>query len=321
MGVTIKTDDTVRGNTTRTADARRAPYINTVTGTWWEYDKDTMQFKDTGVSPYGIQGEQGPPGDIGLTGPKGEPGQSVSVLYVEPSTEDNGYSVIHFTDGTSVSIKNGSRGTPGIAGKDGKDGLPGMPGPAGKDGSVGPKGDPGIGVSILSVIPSQVDGGENVILFTDGTVISIRNGNTGSQGPRGYQGVPGVPGQTGETGNGIASIVLNDDYSLTINYTDGNSYTTDPIRGEKGEKGDPGEVQWDVVATEWQAWTQYYGGHLYVYNDELYLCKLDEDESGESAYFPTSDFAQVTINSLYRSLIPKSHIATVAQTKAYLGIE
>ena len=38
-------------------------------------------------------------------------------------------------------------------------------------------------------------------------------------------------------GNGIASAVLNPDYTLTLTFTDGTSYTTPPIRGEKGEQG------------------------------------------------------------------------------------
>lgn len=38
----------------------------------------------------------------------------------------------------------------------------------------------------------------------------------------------------GETGNGIAGAVLNADYTLTLRYTDGNTYTTPSIRGEIG---------------------------------------------------------------------------------------
>ena len=45
----------------------------------------------------------------------------------------------------------------------------------------------------------------------------------------------------GATGNGISSIVLNQDYTLTINYTDGESFTTTSIRGATGEKGDQGD--------------------------------------------------------------------------------
>lgn len=42
-------------------------------------------------------------------------------------------------------------------------------------------------------------------------------------------------GVDGEDGNGIASIVMNDDYTLTIVMDDGTSVTTESIRGEKGE--------------------------------------------------------------------------------------
>lgn len=45
-------------------------------------------------------------------------------------------------------------------------------------------------------------------------------------------------GEKGEVGNGIENVVLNDNYTITINYTNGDSYTIPtPIRGEKGETG------------------------------------------------------------------------------------
>lgn len=46
--------------------------------------------------------------------------------------------------------------------------------------------------------------------------------------------------KSGYDGNGIESVVLNSDYTLTLKYTDGTSYTTSSIRGEKGDKGDQG---------------------------------------------------------------------------------
>ena len=50
----------------------------------------------------------------------------------------------------------------------------------------------------------------------------------------------GAQGIKGETGNGIASTVLNNDYTLTITYTDGTTYTTPSIRGAQGATGDTG---------------------------------------------------------------------------------
>ena len=51
-----------------------------------------------------------------------------------------------------------------------------------------------------------------------------------------------IRGEQGETGNGVASAVLNDDYTLTLTFTDGTSYTTSSIRGAQGPQGEPGEV-------------------------------------------------------------------------------
>ena len=45
----------------------------------------------------------------------------------------------------------------------------------------------------------------------------------------------GIRGPRGYTGVGIASVVLNPDFTLTITLTDDSVYTTAPIRGEKGE--------------------------------------------------------------------------------------
>lgn len=50
----------------------------------------------------------------------------------------------------------------------------------------------------------------------------------------------GAQGIKGDTGNGIASVTLNADYTLTIVFTDGTSTTTTSIRGEKGEQGERG---------------------------------------------------------------------------------
>lgn len=47
--------------------------------------------------------------------------------------------------------------------------------------------------------------------------------------------------EKGEQGVGIASAVLNADYTLTLNFTDGSKYITPSIRGEKGNKGDKGD--------------------------------------------------------------------------------
>lgn len=63
------------------------------------------------------------------------------------------------------------------------------------------------------------------------------------------KGEQGDTGETGATGNGIASTVLNPDYTLTIRFTDGTSYTTPSIRGAKGNTGNTGATGNGIQST------------------------------------------------------------------------
>lgn len=56
----------------------------------------------------------------------------------------------------------------------------------------------------------------------------------------GIRGAKGDKGDTGEQGVSIVSAVLNADYTLTITLSDGTSYTSPSIRGEKGDTGEQG---------------------------------------------------------------------------------
>lgn len=55
---------------------------------------------------------------------------------------------------------------------------------------------------------------------------------------------------TGATGNGIVSTVLNDDYTLTITYTNGDSVTVGPIRGAKGDSYVITQADYQAIAAE-----------------------------------------------------------------------
>lgn len=87
-----------------------------------------------------------------------------------------------------------------------------------------------IRVGQFAVIASTVEDEDNAKMFVKTgsgySFITDLSGAQGLTGPRGF------------TGNGISSAVLNQDYTLTIYYTDGTSYTTaTPIRGVQGETG------------------------------------------------------------------------------------
>lgn len=73
----------------------------------------------------------------------------------------------------------------------------------------------------------------NVEQTDSGAIIHIydKNGHTFATVENGKN------GGDGKDGNGIKSAVLNDDYTLTLTFDDGNSYTTPSIRGATGADG------------------------------------------------------------------------------------
>ena len=128
----------------------------------------------------------------------------------------------------------------GETGATGATGATGQPGKDGKDGKDG--------VSIISVaqtVISTEDGGKNIVTITlsDGqkSEVEIVNGSRGERGLTGATGATGDPGERGLPGNGIASARLNADYTLTITFEDGTSYTTPSLRGETGATGATGQ--------------------------------------------------------------------------------
>ena len=186
---------------------------------------------DTGEQgPQGIQGETGPQGPQGETGPQGPQGEQGPQGPAGSAGNITATASVDTTTGTpTVTVtKTGTNENPnfdfaftglkGATGAQGPQGIQGETGPQGETGATGPKGDTG------------------------------DTGATGPQGPKGdtgdtgAQGPKGDTGATGATGNGISSVVLNSDYTLTINFTDGTSYTSTSIRGAQGPQGIQGET-------------------------------------------------------------------------------
>ena len=153
----------------------------------------------------------------------------------------------------------GDKGDDGVVGRDGTDGQDGVGITSitqNQDGTLSINLDDG--TSYVTEPLKGADGYTPIkgVDYFDGT-----NGTNGRDGVDGYTPVKGVDyfdgekgetgatGATGATGNGIASAVLNSDYTLTLTFTDGTSYTTPSIRGEKGEQGDAGEVDTAMSGT------------------------------------------------------------------------
>ena len=88
-------------------------------------------------------------------------------------------------------------------GRDGKDGYTPIKGVDyfdGKDGNPGADGKDGTSVTVSSVSESTADGGSNVVTFSDGKTLTVKNGSKGSRGDKGDTGPKGDKGDTGATG-------------------------------------------------------------------------------------------------------------------------
>lgn len=89
-----------------------------------------------------------------------------------------------------------------------------------------------------------VKGDTQYEFFVDMSGATGIQGATGAKGAKGDKGDPFVyddftpeqlAGLVGPAGTSIESVVLNNDYTLTFTYTDGETYTTGSVRGPKGD--------------------------------------------------------------------------------------
>ena len=195
------------------------------------------------VALRGLKGDKGDDGVVGRDGTDGQDGVGITSI----TQNQDGTLSINLDDGTSyvtepLKGEKGDKGDTGAQGEQGPQGIQGIQGVKGDTGSKGdtgeqgPKGDKGDAFTYADFTPAQLE------------ALTGPQGETGPQGPQGPKGdtgatgATGATGPTGATGNGIASAVLNADYTLTLTFTDGTSYTTSSIRGEKGEKGEKGDA-------------------------------------------------------------------------------
>ena len=157
------------------------------------------------LSAYGLAVQQGYPGTlkewllslIGPQGPQGERG---------PQGEPGNV----FDELTPEQLER-IRGPQGIQGNPGPQGEPGV------------KGEPGTSVTVTNVVTSTADGGKNVVNFSDGTTMTVRNGSTGSRGETGAQGPQGERGPQGAPGApGSDATVTKENIEAALGYTPAN---------------------------------------------------------------------------------------------------
>lgn len=161
-----------------------------------------------------IQETQGLKGDKGDQGETGKSAYEVAVEngYVGTVTEwlaslvgEDG------NDGKSaykIAVENGYNGTETewLISLVGSKGEKGETGPQGETGATGATGADGTSVTVSSVSESTADGGANIVTFSDGKTLTVKNGSKGSQGEKGEKGDPtDVQQTTGQSTTAVMS--------------------------------------------------------------------------------------------------------------------
>ena len=129
--------------------------------------------------PQGPQGEKGDEGKPGKDGQDGSPGKDGNDGQPGKDGTPPVISVSAITGGHRITITdaNGTKTVDVMNGSNGKDGT---------------NGNDGTSVSVSSVSESTEDGGSNVVTFSDGKTLTVKNGKAGSNGKDGKTPVKGT---------------------------------------------------------------------------------------------------------------------------------
>lgn len=215
---------------------------------WYVFDSSLQEYVNTGVKASGTDGAAASVA-VGTT-TTGAAGTNASVTNSGTSSA----AVLDFTiprgakgdkgdkGDTGAAGATGATGPQGPKGDTGETGATGPQGPAGPQGPTGPAGPAGVTSATVSVdgtsgTPSASASVNNGVLALAFTGLKGAKGDTGETGATGATGATGPQGETGPAGTpgvGFQSVASQQDGTIVITLTDGNTITVDLNHDHEG---------------------------------------------------------------------------------------
>lgn len=158
----------------------------------------------------------------------------------------------------------------------------------------------GTSVSVQSVSESDENGGSNIVTFTDGKTLTIKNGSKGDKGEQGY-----TPQKDVDYRDGIDGVSATHEWNgTTLTVTSASGTSSADLKGDKGDKGEQGTGvtilgSYETEETLNAAHPTGNIGDSYLVNGSLYIWSETENkwvdvgnikgEKGEPGYTPVKN--------------------------------